>query len=231
MKYSNIVQGIFIKRVNRFIARVMVEGKEETVHVKNTGRCRELFIAGSKVILERSSNPDRKTGFSVIGIYKGHRFINIDSQVPNHVVFEALQDNRIPELIAADLVKKEVTYGNSRFDLYFESAGCRGFIEVKGVTLEEEGLVMFPDAPTLRGTKHVLEMVKAVEDGYKGYIFFLIQMKDVKSFRPNHKTDPEFAAALSLAAQKGVRLLAYDSVVRENEISIGDRVEIVLKDA
>jgi sugar fermentation stimulation protein A len=228
MKYSHIVQGIFIKRVNRFIAHVLVDGIEEVVHVKNTGRCRELFIAGRIVILERAKNPERKTRFSIIGIYKEDCLINIDSQVPNSVVFEALLANVISEITNINMVKREVTYGKSRFDLYFESADCRGFIEVKGVTLEEDGLVMFPDAPTLRGTKHVLEMMKAVEEGYKGYIFFLVQMKGVKSFSPNSKTDPGFAAALRLAAQKGVILLAYDSLVSEDEIVIGDRVEIVL---
>ena len=228
MKYNHIIQGIFIKRINRFVAHVWIDGIEEVVHVKNTGRCRELFITGATVILERSQNPERKTRFSVIGIYKGERLINIDSQVPNHVVFEALQIGRIAEIVDIDMVKKEVTYGKSRFDLYFESDGCRGFIEVKGVTLEEDGLVMFPDAPTVRGTKHVHEMIKAVENGYKGYIFFLIQMKGVKSFSPNSKTDPNFAAALKLAVQKGVILLAYDSLVREDEIIIGDRVEMIL---
>lgn len=228
MKYNHIIQGIFIKRMNRFVAHVWIDGIEEVVHVKNTGRCRELFIAGATVILERSQNPERKTRFSVIGIYKGSQLINIDSQVPNHVVFEALQLGRIAEIADVDMVKKEVTYGNSRFDLYFESDDCRGFVEVKGVTLEEDGLVMFPDAPTVRGTKHVHEMIKAVENGYRGYILFLIQMKGVKSFSPNSKTDPNFAAALKLAVQKGVILLAYDSLVSEDEIIIGDRVEIIL---
>lgn len=228
MKYNHIIQGIFIKRINRFVAHVWINGIEEVVHVKNTGRCKELFIAGTTVILEQTQNPERKTRFSIIAIYKGNRLINIDSQVPNHVVFEALQIGRITEIADIDMVKKEVTYGNSRFDLYFEAHGCRGFIEVKGVTLEEDGLVMFPDAPTVRGTKHVHEMINAVENGYKGYIFFLIQMKGVKSFSPNSKTDPTFAAALQLAAQKGVILLAYDSLVREDEIVIGDRLEIVL---
>jgi len=228
MKYDHIVQGIFIKRINRFVAHVLINGVEEVVHVKNTGRCKELFITGTTVILEKAQNPERKTRFSVIGIYKGNRLINIDSQVPNHVVFEALQSRRISEITNIDRIKKEVTYGNSRFDIYFESVECRGFIEVKGVTLEEEGIVMFPDAPTVRGSKHVLEMIKAVESGYKGYIFFLIQMKGVKSFSPNCKTDPNFTAALQLAVQKGVILLAYDSLVSEDEIVIGDRVDIVL---
>jgi sugar fermentation stimulation protein A len=228
MKYNHIIQGIFIKRINRFVAHVWIDGIEEVVHVKNTGRCKELFIPGTTVILERAQNPERKTRFSIIAIYKGKQLINIDSQVPNQVAFEALQRGRIVQIPDVDRVKKEVTYGNSRFDLYFESEASRGFIEVKGVTLEEDGLVMFPDAPTLRGTKHVMEMIKAVENGYKGYIFFLIQMKGVKHFSPNGKTDPAFSAALRLAVQKGVILLAYDSLVREDEIVIGDQVDIVL---
>jgi len=228
MKYKNIVQGIFLKRVNRFIAHVLIDTVEHIVHVKNTGRCKELFIPGVIVILEPSQNPERKTAFSLIGVYKGERLINIDSQVPNHVVFEGLQADCILEIKEADKIRKEVTYGNSRFDIYFETPEQKNFIEVKGVTLEEEGLVMFPDAPTLRGTKHVYEMINAVEAGYGGYIFFLIQMKDVTCFKPNRKTDGTFAEALTIAAGKGVTLLAYDAIVYEDEIILGDRVPIIL---
>ena len=228
MKYKNIVQGIFLQRVNRFIAHVLIDDIEHIVHVKNTGRCRELLIPGVMVILEPSQNPQRKTAFSIIAVYKGDRLINMDSQVPNHVVFEALQAGRIPELERPEKMKREVTYGNSRFDIYFESAQQQNFIEVKGVTLEDDGIVMFPDAPTVRGTKHVYEMIKAVEAGYGGTIFFLIQMKDVEYFRPNIKMDENFAAALALAAEKGVKLLAYDCVVYEDEIVLGARVPIIL---
>jgi len=228
MKYHNIVQGIFLKRVNRFIAHVLIDHTEHIVHVKNTGRCRELLIAGVVVILEPSQNPERKTAFSLIAVYKGNRLINMDSQVPNHVVFEALQVGRIPELGRPDKMKKEVTYGNSRFDIYFEAAQQQNFIEVKGVTLEDEGMALFPDAPTVRGTKHVYEMIKAVEAGYGGTIFFLIQMKDVDCFRPNVIMDEAFAQAVALARTKGVILLAYDSVVYENEIILGTRVPIIL---
>lgn len=228
MKYKNIIKGIFLKRVNRFIAHVLIDHTEHIVHVKNTGRCRELLIAGVVVILEPSQNPERKTAFSLIAVYKGHRLINMDSQVPNYVVFEALQAGLIPELGLPEKMKKEVTYGNSRFDIYFESAQKQNFIEVKGVTLEDEGVAMFPDAPTLRGTKHIYEMMKAVESGYGGYIFLLIQMKGVTYFRPNTNMDREFGNALVLAAQRGVTLLAYDSFVREDEIVLGDRVNISL---
>jgi len=228
MKYNNIIQGIFLKRVNRFIAHVLVDHTEHIVHVKNTGRCRELLIAGALVILEPSQNPERKTAFSLIAVYKGDRLINMDSQVPNYVVFEALQAGGIPELGVPEKIKKEVTYGNSRFDIYFESAQQQHFIEVKGVTLEEKRIVLFPDAPTVRGTKHVYEMIKAVEAGYGGTIFFLIQMQNVDYFRPNVKMDKDFAKALSLAKAKGVILLAYDSVVHEDEIVLGVRVPILL---
>lgn len=228
MKYTNILQGLFLKRVNRFIAHVLIDQIEHIVHVKNTGRCRELLVPGAVVILEPARTPERKTAFSLIAVYKGERLINMDSQVPNHVVFEAMQAGRIPEINGITTMKKEVTYGNSRFDIYFESEEQKNFIEVKGVTLEEEGTVMFPDAPTLRGAKHVYEMIKAVEAGYGGTIFFLIQMKDVQCFRPNVATDKEFSQALVLAAEKGVRMLAYDSLVSEDEIVLGDRVPIFL---
>jgi len=228
MKYKNIIQGIFLKRVNRFIAHVLIDQTEYIVHVKNTGRCRELLIAGAVVLLEPSQNPERKTAFSLIAVYKGERLINMDSQVPNHVVFEALQAGLIPELGLAAKLKKEVTYGNSRFDIYFQSAQQQNFIEVKGVTLEDEGVAMFPDAPTVRGTKHVYEMIKAVEAGYGGTIFFLIQMKGADCFRPNVTMDGDFAEAVLLAGTKGVTLLAYDSIVSEDEIILGARVPILL---
>ena len=228
MKYTNIKQGIFLKRVNRFIAHVLIDHIEHVVHVKNTGRCQELFISGAVVFLEAAQNPGRKTAYSLIAIYKGDRLINIDSQVPNHVVFEALQAGRIPEFGLPDKGKKEVTFGNSRFDIYFETAQQKSFIEVKGVTLEENGVVMFPDAPTIRGTKHVYEMIKAVEAGYGGYIFLLIQMKGVDYFRPNTKMDGDFSNALLQAVQKGVILLAYDSLVSANEIVLGEVVNIAL---
>ena len=228
MKYNNIVQGIFLKRDNRFIAHVLINHTEHIVHVKNTGRCRELLIAGVIVILEPSQNPKRKTAFSIIAVYKGDRLINMESQVPNYVVFEALQAGSITELGLPEMMRREVTFGNSRFDIYFESAHQKNFIEVKGVTLENEGIVMFPDAPTIRGTKHVYEMIKAVEAGYGGTILFLIQMKDVDYFKPNFKMDEKFAQALALARTKGVKLLAYDCIVHEDEIVFGTKVPVLL---
>lgn len=228
MKYEQVIQGKFIKRDNRFIARVWVDGREEVVHVKNTGRCRELLLAGVNVILEKTANPNRRTAYSLIAVYKGERLINMDSQVPNPVVAEALRQGKIAELGPVDLVRREVTYGTSRFDIYFESGGKKGFIEVKGVTLENKGTVLFPDAPTVRGTKHIHEMADAVCHGYAGYIFFLVQMDKVNCFMPNREMDADFAAALSIAAEKGVKILVYDSVVAEDEILLGQPVPFIL---
>lgn len=228
MKYSNIKLGKFIRRVNRFIAHVEIDNFEHIVHVKNTGRCKELFLPGIDVVLERSEKPGRKTEFSLIGVYKGDRLINVDSQVPTQVVFEALSSGAVREIGVVENKRKEVTYGKSRFDIYFESGVKPGFIEVKGVTLEEAGIVMFPDAPTTRGTKHVYEMIDAVKNGYEGYIFFLVQMRGVSYFIPNKKMDPEFTLALKLAKKEGVKILAYDSIVQQDEIILGDKVEIQL---
>lgn len=226
MKYEEIILGAFIKRVNRFIAYVLVEGKEQVVHVKNTGRCKELLLPGSIVVLEKAKNPLRKTAFSLVAVYKGDLLINMDSQAPNQVVYEALVSGKIREIGTVISAKREVQFGKSRFDLAFETDAGKGWIEVKGVTLENEGVAMFPDAPTLRGTKHILEMVNAVKKGDKGYLFFLIQMKGVHYFTPNREMDPHFAEALSYAWQEGVEILCYDSLVTENGLEIGAPVKI-----
>lgn len=227
MIYNKIIEGIFVKRPNRFIAQVLIHGKEETVHVKNTGRCKELLVPGVKVILEDCShNVNRKTRYSLISVWKGDLLVNMDSQVPNTVVFEALKANKIKGLENLSYLKREVTFGKSRYDIYFESGTNRGFIEVKGVTLENEGIAMFPDAPTERGTKHVLEMIEAVQEGYIGILFFLIQMKGPTGFRLNWEMDPDFSEAVNLAKEKGVQVIAYDSIVIENNIQIGDPIEI-----
>lgn len=228
MKYQDILPATFMKRINRFIAHVMVEGTEQRVHVKNTGRLKELLLPGADVLLERSVNPARKTPFSLIGVRKGGEWVNIDSLAPNQVVFEALAAGAIGEIGRVEGIKKEVTYGNSRFDLSFESRGKKGLIEVKGVTLESEGVAMFPDAPTARGTRHIYEMIEAVEKGYVGVLFFLIQMKGVSYFTPNRRMDAAFTEALRLAAEKGVRIFAYDSVVCPDEIVLGEPVKIRL---
>jgi len=228
MKYKNVVTAQFLKRPNRFTAHVLLNGVEEIVHVKNTGRCKEILTQGTRVVLEVAQNPNRKTAYSLICGYKEDTLINIDSQIPNAVVFEAIENKKIKDFLEVNKLKREVFYGNSRFDIYFETPAEKGFIEVKGVTLEEHGTAMFPDAPTERGTKHITEMIKAVQEGYVGYVFFLIQMKGVKNFTPHEKMDKEFASALKNARKNGVKVLAYDSFVTENEITIGREVKVII---
>lgn len=228
MNYSIIKTAIFLSRPNRFIARVLIDGKEELAHVKTTGRCKEILLEGASVILEEAANTERKTKYSLIAVYKGNVLINIDSQVPNAVVYQGLQEGKVTEIQEVTKLSREVVYGNSRFDLYFETEEQRGFIEVKGVTLETDGIALFPDAPTERGTKHIYEMIKAVEEGYVGFIFFLIQMRGVDYFTPNKIRDPKLAEALTLAKAKGVRILAYDSIVTEGGILLGAPVRIQL---
>jgi len=226
MQYKNISKAVFIKRPNRFTAHVLLDGKEEIVHVKNTGRCKEILKKGAAVILEKAENKNRKTNYSLIAAYKDDLLINIDSQVPNRVVADALAKGKI--LKNTVLVKREFTYGNSRFDIYFESKNRKGFVEVKGVTLENNGVARFPDAPTVRGTKHLKEMIKAVKEGYTGYIFFLIQLKGAKYFSPNQSTDPLFAKTLRQARDKGVKVLAYDCLLTEDSIELNKMVPVIL---
>lgn len=226
MKYENIKEAVFIERPNRFIANVCIEGKEEKVHVKNTGRCRELLLKGCRVFLEESKNNARKTKYSLVAVYKGERLINMDSQIPNYVAEEALKKGIIKEIGIPDFVKREVKYSQSRFDIYYEKDGRKGFIEVKGVTLEKNGEVLFPDAPTERGTKHIKELIKAKKEGYEAAVLFVIQMKDVSFFAPNAETDKDFSQALKNAKEEGVNILAYDCDVKEDEIVLKDKVEV-----
>lgn len=229
MKYRKIVEGTFLKRPNRFIAHVLINGKEEIAHVKNTGRCKELLIEGAKVLLEDcSDNPNRKTKYSLISVWKDNMLVNIDSQVPNAVVFDALKNGEIEGFQDINHIKREVTYGNSRYDIYFESSKEKGFIEVKGVTLENNHIAAFPDAPTERGTKHVLEMIEASKEGYTGIIFFLIQMRGPKEFRLNWEMDENFSKAVKLASENNIKVLAYDSIVSEEGIKIGKPIGIDL---
>ena len=228
MKYYNIVEGVFLNRPNRFIANVLIDGELEMVHVKNTGRCKEILKEGTLVYLERSNNPNRKTKYSLISAYKDDLLINIDSQIPNDVVYSSIYSNKISQLMEVDYLKKEVSYGNSRFDLYYEKGQEKGFIEIKGVTLEIDGISMFPDAPTERGTKHILELIKSIKEGYKSYIFFLIQMEGIDCFKPNETMDKKFANALQLAKKEGVHILAYNSIITKDEINIGKSVEILI---
>lgn len=228
MIYNRMVPGTFLERPNRFIAYVEIEGRKETVHVKNTGRCAELLQTGVRVYLQESENPGRKTKWDLIAVEKGSRMVNMDSQIPNKVVKEWLEAGHLFENITR--IQPEFTYGNSRFDLYVEADGKQIFIEVKGVTLEQDGVVRFPDAPSDRAVKHVEELKAAVKEGYEAYVFFVIQMKDVRYFTPNMDTHPAFGEALRDAARAGVHVLAYDCEVSSDRIAIADIVPVVLED-
>ena len=226
MRYNKIKEGIFLSRPNRFIAMVLVEGKEEVCHVKNTGRCKELLHQGVRVILEESDNPSRKTRYDLIAVYKGKELINIDSMAPNKVFHEWLKDSNFFEDIK--FIKPESKYGNSRFDFYVKTESREMFIEVKGVTLENDGVVLFPDAPTERGVKHIKELIDARKNGYEAYLFFIIQMKNCKYFIPNRETHREFAEALELAEKSGVKVFALNCEVGEDNMKISDFVEVMI---
>lgn len=226
MKYNNVIKGEFISRPNRFIAHVKIDGKTEIAHVKNTGRCKELFLPGTVLYLQKSDNPTRKTKYDVIAVEKGNRIINIDSQIPNKVFEEFLCKSEF--LGRIDYIKPECVYKKSRFDFYLESGKRKIFVEVKGVTLEEDNIVRFPDAPTERGVKHLNELSAAVKDGYEAYVVFVIQMNDVKLFEPNRDTHPEFAVALENAAKNGVGVYAFDCETDYDSITIKSKVDICI---
>lgn len=229
MKYSNIHEGVFLERPHRFGAMVRLDGEIEYVHVKNTGRCREILVPGTRVFLEKSDNENRKTRYSLISAYKDNMLINIDSQVPNAVVYDALNQEVVKGFPKMSFLKREVVYGNSRFDIYYDSVkGEKGFIEIKGVTLDINGTALFPDAPTIRGQKHLFELADAVGKGYCAHVVFLIQYRPVKLFRPNSIMDPAFDKALKFAYDSGVHIHAFDCAVTENEINIGGPVPIHL---
>ena len=225
MQYANMTPGVFQSRPNRFIAHVQIDGQTEIVHVKNTGRCRELLPAGALVWCQRSDNPSRKTKYDLITVRKGCRLINMDSQAPNIAAREWL--------LAAGLgpvenLRAETTHGDSRFDFSFTLQGKKCFLEVKGVTLETDGVCAFPDAPTERGAKHLRGLQRCVEDGFGAYVLFVIQMSDVKHLHPNDATDPSFGRALREAAAAGVQVLAVDCAVTEDSMTIGQFVPVVL---
>ena len=231
MQYKNIFEGVFRSRPNRFIAYIDVNGQVEKCHVKNTGRCKELLLDGVPVYVEESDQPNRKTKYSLVTVTKGERLINIDSQAPNKVVFEWLKSETLIKNIIK--INPEYTYGDSRVDFYVEAREVDGsdkvrkiLIEVKGVTLEEEGVVRFPDAPTQRGVKHIKELERALQEGYESIVFFVVQMKNVLYFEPNTRTHPEFAECLSKAKKAGVQILAYDCEVTIDGLTIGEAVEV-----
>lgn len=226
MEYGHIVKGRFLERPNRFIARVEIEDRIETVHVKNTGRCRELLQKGAAVYLDKSDNPKRTTTYDLVAVEKGERLINMDSQAPNRAVEEWLREGGLfPDV---SLVRPETKYGNSRFDFYIETGKDKIFMEVKGVTLEEDGVVRFPDAPSDRAVKHVGELAAARREGYRVFVMFVIQMENVKYFTPNRDTHPQFAEALCRAAEAGVEILAYDCAVTPGRMRVNRPVPVDL---
>lgn len=225
MIYENMQPGIFRDRPNRFIAQVELDGKLETVHVKNTGRCRELLVPGAKVWCQKSENPARKTKFDLICVEKGPYLINMDSQAPNKAVQEWLLGGGMGQI--RDL-RPETVHGDSRFDFAFQKDGKQCYLEVKGVTLEDGGICAFPDAPTERGAKHLRGLQRAVAEGCACYALFVIQMRPVLYLHPNDATDPVFGKALREAAAGGVHVLAVDCQVTPNSMTVGQTVEVRL---
>lgn len=228
MQYLTVKKAVFLRRPNRFIAQVELEGAEETVHVKNTGRCRELLVPGATVYLAEGKNPSRKTRYDLIAVEKGERLINMDAQAPNQVFGEwAASGGFRPGLTS---LRPETTWGNSRFDFYWESSGNgrKGFVEVKGVTLEEDGAVYFPDAPTERGVKHVEELIACREAGYEAALFLVVQMERVAFWSPNDRTHPAFGEAVRRAAAAGVEILCRDCRVTSDSLTMGEPVEVRL---
>lgn len=224
MEYNNILNAEFIDRPNRFIANILVDNQKQICHVKNTGRCKELLTHRAEIYVQQSNNPQRKTKYDLIAVQKGSRLVNMDSQAPNAVVGEWLTQKEPFGKIT--YLKAEHKYKNSRFDFYFETEAQRAFVEVKGVTLENDNIVSFPDAPSERAVKHLKELMEALDEGYKCYVIFVVQMKDVLYFTPNYENHREFAETLKLADEKGVRVFAVDCYVTPASITAGDRVEV-----
>ncbi len=222
MRYGEVVKGKFLSRPNRFIAYAEVEGDTVLCHVKNTGRCKELLLPQSEIYLEKSKNPARKTGFDLIAVKKGKILINMDSSAPNKAAGEYLRKKFGDKAF----IKPEKVYGQSRIDFYAESGEDKWLIEVKGVTLEENGTAMFPDAPTERGVKHLKELTRAVGEGYKCCILFIVQMKGVNAFVPNDKTHPEFGQALRKAFKAGVKIKAMDCLVTPDSMAVDKEVKL-----
>jgi sugar fermentation stimulation protein A len=226
MIYNNIKKAKFINRPNRFIANIEINGKQEVCHVKNTGRCKELLIEGADIYVQESDNSSRKTKYDLIAVYKGDKLINIDSQAPNKVFHEFLLEGHFFQNIKS--IKPEYKYKNSRFDFYIETDDKKILVEVKGVTLEEDGVVMFPDAPTARGVKHLNELADCLDNGYEAYVCFIIQMKNVLYFTPNYKTHKEFGETLKKVMKKGVNIIAMDCDVTKDSLSARNMVGVIL---
>ena len=225
MRYGKMVEGIFLARPNRFIAHIEIDHRMEVCHVKNTGRCRELLPVGAKVWCLDAQSPSRKTRYDLITVQKGARLINMDSQAPNAAVKEWLQAGGLGEI---EMLKPEYKQGDSRFDFSFVKDGRRCFLEVKGVTLETDGICAFPDAPTQRGAKHLKELAKLAREGFGAYVLFVIQMEKVKYLHPNDATDPAFGQALRDAAAAGVQVMAMDCVVTPDTMTLHSAVPVDL---
>ena len=218
MEYTNTLEGTFVSRPNRFIAMVEVAGEVVKCHVKNTGRCREILVPGTKVVLYDSDNPSRKTRYDLIAAYKGELLINIDSQAPNAAFKEFIPRSG---LFGVDpYIHPEFTHGDSRFDFYIEDGDRKCFVEVKGVTLEHGGICSFPDAPTERGVKHIRGLMEALDEGYECYIAFIVQMKGMSCFTPNYDTHEEFGVVLEKAYNKGVKILVLDCLIEPNSMKV-----------
>ena len=225
MEYGKMVPGVFLARPNRFIAHVKINGREEVCHVKNTGRCRELLPAGAKVWCQESDNPARKTKYDLITVKKGDRLINMDSQAPNTAAREWLLAGGLGEISE---LRPETVHGDSRFDFSFMKDGKRCFLEVKGVTLENDGVCAFPDAPTERGTKHLRGLTRAAEEGFGAYVLFVVQMENVRYLHPNDATDPAFGKTLREAAEAGVKILAMDCRVTPESMALNKSLPVCL---
>ena len=227
MIYENILPAVFVDRPNRFIAHVELNGRLEVCHVKNTGRCRELLIPGCRVYVQHQPSPTRKTAYDLIAVEKGERLLNMDANAPNRVFNEYVRAGRF--LRGWSVIRPETTHGDSRFDFYLESPGHRLFAEVKGVTLEDDGVMRFPDAPTERGVKHLEGLARCVQEGYEAWAVFVIQTENVRWMEPNRRTHPAFADAMRQAAQAGVHLLALDCHTEPDRLDICRPVEIRLR--
>ena len=225
MIYENMVPGSFLKRPNRFIAHVVIAGTEQIVHVKNTGRCRELLPPGAQVWCQHFDSASRKTAYDLIAVQKGERLINMDSQAPNKAAMEWLLGGGLGKI---EELKAETTVGDSRFDFSFVKDGKRCYLEVKGCTLENDGVCAFPDAPTVRGAKHLRHLTQLAKDGFGAYVLFVIQMEDVVCIHPNDATDPAFGQALRDAAAAGVQVLAMDCAVTPDSMTIRHPVNVRL---
>ena len=227
MLYNNIVEGTFVNRINRFLANVIIDGDLIKAHVKNTGRLRELLTPNAKIYLQCADNKtQRKTTHSIIAVEKDDIIINIDSQAPNQVIEDALKEHMIIENLSS--IKREQTYGKSRFDFYYETTSKKGFIEVKGATLIKENCISFPDAKTTRGLKHINELITARENGYEAMVIFVIQLTSNKPFSPNYDADKDFACALTRALKKGVNIKAYYCNVTPSSIRIFNEAKVLL---